>query len=106
MGPLTFILGHPSFHNHLSWSLFGEIIKEQAGREVEIILCPWFEHFWLAFVWVLKECDLNGSTCLMRRHCCHVTCPMSVHQPHLPHPAFICSNTVLFCPVRASASLK
>lgn len=23
----------------------GEIIKEQAGRQVEIILCPWYEHF-------------------------------------------------------------
>lgn len=55
MGPLTFILGHPSFHNHLSWSLFGEIIKEQAGREVEIILCPWFEHFCLEPICVGSE---------------------------------------------------
>lgn len=70
----------------------GEIIKEEAGREVEIILCPWFEHFWPAFVWVAKGCDLNENSCVMRRHCCH---PMSAHQPHLPLPTLPHSNTVL-----------
>lgn len=88
--PLTSIFSQSSVLESL-----GEMIKEEAGREVEIILCPWFEHFWLAFVWVAKGSNLNENSCVMRRHCCHPTHPKSAHQPHLPLPTPRRGNTVL-----------